>query len=129
MTFDIPITQGRISQATRLFLGNVVIRQRRVETHADRVLFIQDVVRRIYELPPNAMTSRCREPYMAWPRQVAMALSRELTPLGTTAIGALFGGREHATVLHASTVVREQTEVDPKRRQEVEQIKQRLGVA
>ena len=38
---------------------------------------------------------------IAWPRQVAIYLSRELTTSPLQAIGQAFGGRNHATVLHA----------------------------
>jgi chromosomal replication initiator protein len=47
------------------------------------------------------MLSSSRTARVAWPRQVAMYLSRELTGESLPAIGRRFGGRDHTTVLHA----------------------------
>jgi chromosomal replication initiator protein len=47
------------------------------------------------------LLSSSRSPRVAWPRQLAMYLSRELTDESLPAIGRLFGGRDHTTVLHA----------------------------
>jgi chromosomal replication initiator protein len=47
------------------------------------------------------MVSSGRAARIAWPRQVAIYLSRELTTTPLQAIGDAFGGRNHATVLHA----------------------------
>lgn len=50
---------------------------------------------------PEALTSSDRSARVAWARQVAMYLSRELTDATLPAIGKAFGGRNHTTVLHA----------------------------
>jgi len=50
---------------------------------------------------PEALTSADRTARVAWARQVAMYLSRELTDATLPAIGRAFGGRNHTTVLHA----------------------------
>ncbi len=47
------------------------------------------------------VVSSSRSPRVAWPRQVAMYLSRELTDQTLPAIGRAFGGRDHTTVMHA----------------------------
>ena len=47
------------------------------------------------------LLSRTRTARVAWPRQVAMYLARELTSESLPAIGRHFGGRDHTTVLHA----------------------------
>jgi len=47
------------------------------------------------------MVSPSRAASIAWPRQLAMYLSRELTNESLPAIGAAFGGRSHTTVIHA----------------------------
>jgi chromosomal replication initiator protein len=47
------------------------------------------------------LLSPSRAARVAWPRQVAMYLSRELTDRTLPAIGDAFGGRDHSTVLHA----------------------------
>jgi chromosomal replication initiator protein len=49
----------------------------------------------------DEMLSSTRSANIAWPRQVAMYLARELTGESLPAIGRHFGGRDHTTVLHA----------------------------
>jgi chromosomal replication initiator protein len=49
----------------------------------------------------DELLSPSRAARVAWPRQVAMYLSRELTDRTLPAIGDAFGGRDHSTVLHA----------------------------
>jgi chromosomal replication initiator protein len=62
---------------------------------------IRELMRKLFGLNPEDMTSKSRERRLVRPRQYAMALCRELTTLSLCEIGALFGGRDHATVLHA----------------------------
>ena len=50
---------------------------------------------------PEELLSTARTARIAWPRQVAMYLARELTGESLPAIGRHFGGRDHTTVLHA----------------------------
>ena len=52
-------------------------------------------------ISPEALNSPDRTAQVAWARQVAMYLSRELTDATLPAIGRAFGGRNHSTVLHA----------------------------
>jgi chromosomal replication initiator protein len=52
-------------------------------------------------ISPEALTSPDRSARVAWARQVAMFLARELTDATLPAIGRAFGGRNHTTVLHA----------------------------
>jgi chromosomal replication initiator protein len=54
-----------------------------------------------FGLSREELLSGARTPRVAWPRQVAMYLSRELTSESLPAIGRHFGGRDHTTVLHA----------------------------
>jgi chromosomal replication initiator protein len=54
-----------------------------------------------FGLSTNELLSSARTRRIAWPRQVAMYLSRELTDESLPAIGRHFGGRDHTTVLHA----------------------------
>ncbi len=62
---------------------------------------IQKTVAEYYKIKVAEMHSRKRSRVIARPRQVAMALAKELTPLSLPEIGASFGGRDHTTVLHA----------------------------
>ena len=52
-------------------------------------------------ISPETLSSSDRSARVAWARQVAMYLSRELTDASLPAIGRAFGGRNHTTVLHA----------------------------
>jgi len=54
-----------------------------------------------FGLSPEELLSSSRTPRIAWPRQVAMYLARELTGESLPAIGRHFGGRDHTTILHA----------------------------
>ncbi len=62
---------------------------------------VQETVGAFYGLSVAELTSPSRAARVAWPRHVAMYLAREFTDASLTAIGAAFGGRNHATVLHA----------------------------
>ena len=53
------------------------------------------------------MHSKKRTRIIARPRQVAMWLSKELTPMSLPTIGEAFGGRDHTTVLHACRTITE----------------------
>jgi chromosomal replication initiator protein len=62
---------------------------------------IQAAACRHFKLSPEELLSPSRSARVAWPRQVAMYLARELTDESLPAIGRHFGGRDHTTVLHA----------------------------
>jgi chromosomal replication initiator protein len=62
---------------------------------------IQKTVADYYKIRPSEMHSKKRSRAIARPRQVAMALAKELTQLSLPEIGSHFGGRDHTTVLHA----------------------------
>ncbi|HEX6829799.1 MAG TPA: chromosomal replication initiator protein DnaA [Burkholderiales bacterium] len=62
---------------------------------------IQKTVADYYKIRVSEMYSKKRSRNVARPRQVAMALAKELTSLSLPVIGDAFGGRDHTTVLHA----------------------------
>ena len=61
----------------------------------------------------RSMHSKKRSRDIARPRQVAMALAKELTSMSLPNIGDAFGGRDHTTVLHACKTIAEMRESDP----------------
>ena len=70
----------------------------------DRVNTVEEIQAATCErlgISPETLTSPDRSARVAWARQVAMYLSRELTDATLPAIGRAFGGRNHSTVLHA----------------------------
>jgi chromosomal replication initiator protein len=68
---------------------------------------IQQVVVEYYKIRIAELLSARRTRTIARPRQVAMALAKELTTHSLPEIGAAFGGRDHTTVLHACRKVAE----------------------
>jgi chromosomal replication initiator protein len=72
------------------------------------------------------MTSKRRPKNIAFPRQIAMYLARELTKMSLVEIGEAFGGRDHGTVLHAYRLVRERMGGDDKVRQVVKFLSDQL---
>ena len=77
---------------------------------------IEQIQRRVaehFDVRLADMTSKRRPASIAFPRQVAMYLARELTKASLNEIGEAFGGRDHGTVLHACKLVKKRmTEQD-----------------
>jgi chromosomal replication initiator protein len=77
------------------------------------LLEIQERVCDSFGVSLGQLLSTSRAAGVAWPRQVAMYLSRELTDATLPAIGRAFGGRNHTTVLHAHRRTAERIASDP----------------
>jgi chromosomal replication initiator protein len=75
---------------------------------------IQKTVADYYKVRLAELLSDRRSRSLARPRQVAMALSRELTDRSLLEIGSAFGGRDHTTVMHACNRVKELKESEPR---------------
>lgn len=90
---------------------------------------IQKAVASFYGVETREMLGDCRAWRMARPRQVAMALARELTRCSLPDIGRRFGGRDHTTVLHAVKRVAELSETDALFAQGVAHLRCELGGA
>ena len=87
---------------------------------------IQKKVAEHYDIRLADMTSKRRPENIAFPRQVAMFLSRQLTDNSLTTIGEAFGGRDHGTVMHACRLIKGRMEVDPSVRQTVNFLERQL---
>jgi chromosomal replication initiator protein DnaA len=87
---------------------------------------IQKKVAEHFDIRLADMTSKRRPENIAFPRQVAMFLSRQMTESSLSAIGEAFGGRDHGTVLHACRLVKDRMEVDPSIRQVVSLLEKQL---
>ena len=74
---------------------------------------IQKTVADYYKIRISDMHSKKRSRALARPRQVAMALAKELTQLSLPEIGSNFGGRDHTTVLHACRQIAKLRETIP----------------
>jgi chromosomal replication initiator protein len=87
---------------------------------------IQKKVAEHFDIRLADMTSKRRPENIAFPRQIAMYFSRQLTESSLNAIGEAFGGRDHGTVLHACRLVKNRMEVDANVRQVVHYLEKQL---
>ncbi|MEO1766532.1 chromosomal replication initiator protein DnaA [Thiobacter aerophilum] len=84
-----------------------------VQTRQISIENIQKTVADYYKIKVAEMYSKKRSRVVARPRQMAMALAKELTQLSLPDIGDAFGGRDHTTVLHACRRIEELRNQDP----------------
>ena len=71
------------------------------------------VVADFYKLSYNDLKGKKRTKNIAFPRQVAMYIARDITEYSTTELGFEFGGRDHTTVMHACQKIEERLRLDP----------------
>lgn len=83
---------------------------------------IQKAVCDHYDLSLADMSSRRRPASIAFPRQIAMAMARQLTSLSLVEIGEAFGRRDHGTVIHACKRVEQELETNPEVKAVVEKL-------
>ncbi len=88
---------------------------------------IQSVACEHFGVSAEELVSPTRVSRVAWPRQVAMYIARELTDESLPALGRQFGGRDHTTVLHAWRRTGERIARDEQARQTVHTLLTRLG--
>ena len=74
---------------------------------------VQTRVADFFHLKASDLRAKRRTKSVAFPRQIAMYLIREMTSYSLPEIGDYFGGRDHATVLHAWKKIKKQNEADP----------------
>ena len=93
-----------------------------LQEEARRAVTIDQIQRRVaehFDVRLADMTSKRRPANIAFPRQVAMYLARELTKASLNEIGEAFGGRDHGTVLHACKLVKKRMKEQDKIRQTI----------
>lgn len=88
---------------------------------------VKDATAEAFDLTPEALDASDRRARVAFARQVAMYLARELTAESLPAIGAAFGGRRHPTVAYACRRVEKAVIERPEARDVVENLKARLA--
>jgi chromosomal replication initiator protein len=94
-----------------------------LQEEARHAVTIEQIQRRVaehFDVRLADMTSKRRPANIAFPRQIAMYLARELTKASLNEIGDAFGGRDHGTVLHACKLVK-------RRMQEQDNIRQTIS--
>ena len=87
---------------------------------------IQDVVSSYFNLRVEDLKSQRRTRNVAYPRQIAMYLSRKLTDMSLPKIGEEFGGRDHTTVIHAYEKISENLKTDDSLQHTVNDITKKL---
>ncbi|MEC9489000.1 MAG: chromosomal replication initiator protein DnaA [Halanaerobium sp.] len=87
---------------------------------------IQEVVCDFYNLEIGDMSSKKRTQNIAFPRQIAMYLSRELTDSSLPQIGEEFGGRDHTTVIHAHNKITDKIEEEVDFKRTIERLKEKI---
>lgn len=87
---------------------------------------IQEAACEHFGVSAEDLLSSARSARIAWPRQVAMYLAREITSESLPAIGRHFGGRDHTTVLHAWRRTGERISADASLRAAVDDLRRRL---
>ena len=89
---------------------------------------IQKVVGEHYSLKLEDFKAKKRTKSVAFPRQIAMYLSRELTDFSLPKIGDEFGGRDHTTVIHAHEKISKLLQTDSQLQRQVKEIQEQLKV-
>ena len=87
---------------------------------------IQKTVASVYQLRIDDLKAKKRTKSIAFPRQIAMYLSRELTDCSLPKIGKEFGGKDHTTVLHAIDKIEKQLDTDSELQNEINSLKKDL---
>jgi chromosomal replication initiator protein len=85
----------------------------------DRIITVEQIQKTVsdhFGIPEEAMKVKKRTSSIAYPRQIAMFLSRDLTNLSLSEIGNRFGGRDHTTVMHACEKIGNASTEDPELR-------------
>jgi len=86
-----------------------------IDNEVERFISIDEIQKKVaefFDIRVADMKSSRRPKTIAFPRQIAMFLSRELTPCSLSEIGEAFGGRDHTTVIHACRTIEEKTTWD-----------------
>ena len=90
------------------------------------IRLIQETVAEFYDLDVKELKIRKRTRNIAFPRQIAMYLCRELTDASLPRIGEEFGGRDHTTVIHAHDKIAHDLATDPVLRSTLQTIRKRI---
>lgn len=85
---------------------------------------IQRVVSRYYKLKEGVIRGKKRVRFIAFPRQIAMYLCRELTDISFPSVGNKFGGKDHTTVMYAWKKINEQKERDENLKNDLRELTQ-----
>lgn len=119
-SFEPDISIERVDELLAHLVGAGDARRVRIED-------IQRIVARHYNVSRQELVSNRRTRVIVKPRQIAMYLSKTLTPRSFPEIGRRFGGRDHTTVLHAVRKIEELISGDAKLSHEIELLKRLIN--
>ncbi len=108
------------SEALKDIISNRNSRQVTIE-------LIQDIVSSYYNLKVDDFKSARRTRNVAFPRQIAMYLSRKLTDTSLPKIGEEFGGRDHTTVIHAYEKISQNLKKDESLQSAIAELSKRIN--
>src|SRR5215469_4717690 len=89
---------------------------------------IQRTICEYFEIKLGDLKAKRRTQNIALPRQVAMYLCRKHTDSSYPAIGSMFGGRDHSTVIHASRTIERKIKQDPNMQTTIEKLERNLNI-
>lgn len=101
----------------------------RAQAQALSIDRIQKITAEYFDIRLSDMLSRKRTRNIVRPRQIAMALCKELTTHSLPEIGQAFGGRDHTTVIHACKVVQELRATDGQVNEDYERLIRQLNLS
>lgn len=93
-----------------------------ISNEANKKIYVKDIQQRVaafYKIKIEDFSSKKRPHNIAFPRQIAMYIARELTDNSLPRIGELFGGRDHTTVIHAYDKISNARKENTKLNQEI----------
>lgn len=100
-----------------------------IPTSKPKVITIQEIQRVVgehFNIKLEDFKAKKRTKSVAFPRQIAMYLSRELTDFSLPKIGEEFGGRDHTTVIHAHEKISKLVQTDPQLQKQLKEINEML---
>ncbi len=100
------------------------------QEQARRAVTIDQIQRKVaetFDLRIADMTSKRRLASIAFPRQIAMYLAREMTTSTLADIGDSFGGKDHGTVIHAVKLIKKRMDSDERIRHQVQSLETQLS--
>lgn len=110
-----------------LDLARIVIE--RTQRFEHKAITIDDIINKVceyYSVSPESVQSKSRKHEIVQARQISMFLANKYLDFSTSKIGAYIGKRDHATVLHAFGIVRDQIQIDKNFKADIENIESRL---
>lgn len=121
-----PITNQLAMNVLKHTLSTIAIQP---ETKQIDIQFIQEIVAQYFKISLGEMNGKKRNRNIAFPRQIAMFLAREITKMSLPRIGKIFGGRDHTTVMHACNKIKKVYVDDEATAEVIDKIRQQINQA